>query len=102
VRGLKSPPTLPAFGFDAYTARVGEQALLVTDAGGVWLLPFQFPDDSVSAPWPRFDAEGRYEGTVTLPARFRATDVRGDMVLGVYKDSTDVELVRAYRVISAQ
>ena len=102
VRGLKSPPTLPAFGFDAYRARVGEQALLVTDAGGVWLLPFQFPDDSTSEPWPQFDANGLYEGTVTLPARFRATAVRGNVALGVYKDSTDVELVRAYRLISRQ
>ena len=100
VRRLRSPPTLPAFGFDPMTSMVGEQALLVTDAGGVWLHPFQFPHDSTAAPWPRFDAEGLYEGTVTLPPRFRATAVRGDVVLGVYMDSTDVEVVRAYRLVA--
>jgi hypothetical protein len=99
VRHLKSPPTLPGFGFDSFTATVGKQALLVTDVGGVWLLPFQFPDDSVPAPWPQFDADGLYEGTVALPARFRATAVRGNVVLGVYRDGVDVEHVRAYRVV---
>ncbi len=99
VRHLESPSTLPGFGFEPHTKLVGEQALLVTDADGVWLKPFQLPDDSADASWPRFDADGLYEGTVTLSARFRATAVRGDVVLGVYRDSVDVEYVRAYRVV---
>lgn len=98
LRGLKGPGTLPAFGVEPLTARVGEPAMLVTDLDGVWLRPFQLPDDSVNVPWPRFTGDGLYEGTVTLPPRFRPTAVRGDLVLGVYRDATDVEYVRAYRL----
>jgi hypothetical protein len=99
VRHVESPSTLPGFGFEPHTMPVGEHALLVTDADGVWLRPFQLPGDSATAPWPRFDADGLYEGTVTLPARFRATAVRGDAVLGVYRDVDDVEYVRAYHLV---
>ncbi len=102
LRDVKGPPTLPAFGFEPLTARVGEQAMLVTDVGGVWLQPFHLPNDSRNPPWPRFDSDGLYEGTVQLPARFRPTAVRGDMVLGVYKDSLDAESIRAYRLNSAK
>jgi hypothetical protein len=98
LREVRGPGTVPGFGVEPITARVGETALLVTDAEGVWLRPFTFPADSGPQAWPRFDADGLYEGTVTLPARFRATAVRGDLVLGVYLDATDVEHVRAYRV----
>jgi hypothetical protein len=99
LRGVRGPEAVPAFGVEPLTARIGEEALLVTDRDGVWLRPFALPDDSAAQAWPRFDADGLYEGTVTLPARFRATAVRGDVVLGVYRDEADVEYVRAYRVV---
>ena len=96
---LKGPGTLPAFGVTPLTARVGEQSLLVTDVGGVWLQPFRLPGDSTRPSWPRFDADGFYEGVATMPARFRPTAVRGDVVLGVYRNEQDVESVRAYRLV---
>ena len=98
LRGLRGPTTLPAFGYEPLSASYDEQAMLVTDLDGLWLQPFQLPD-SVGAAWSRFDAQGLYEGTVALPARFRPTAVRGDVVLGVYRDAADVESVRAYRLI---
>ena len=100
LREVKGPTTLPAFGFEPLTAKTGVQALLVTDVGGVWLHPFQLPDDSVYAAWPRFDMDGFYEGTATMLPRFRPTAVREDVVLGVYRDATDVEYVRAYRLVA--
>jgi hypothetical protein len=98
IRKLDGPTTLPAFGFEPLSARY-EQTVLVTDASGVWLRPFQFPDDTAGAVWPGFNANGYYEGTVSMPPRFRPTAVNGDIVLGVYQDSLDVESVRAYRVV---
>jgi len=99
LRDLEGPSTLPAFGFEALTALTGQQAVLVTDRGGVWLHPFALPDDSTALDWPRFDADGFYQGTATMPLRFRPTAVRGDVVLGVYQDRFDVEYVRAYRLV---
>ena len=99
LRGIRGPAAVPGFGVEPLTARVGETALVVTDRDGVWLRPFAPPGDAAAQAWPRFDADGFYEGTVTLPARFRATAVRGDVVLGMYRDAADVEHVRAYRVV---
>jgi len=48
VRNVEGLATLPAFGFEPLTAKVGQQALLVTDVDGVWLQPFQLPDDSTA------------------------------------------------------
>lgn len=99
LRALRGPLTLPAFGHEPLTARVDEQVLLVTDTEGVWVKPFELPP-AVNTRWLRFDAHGLYEGTITMPVRFRPTAVRGDVVLGVYRDATDVEYVRAYRVVA--
>jgi hypothetical protein len=99
LRELRGPTTLPGFGFEPLTVLVGEQPLLVTDLDEVWLLAFQLPDDSASEKWFRLDAEGRYQGTVAMPACFRATDVREDVVLGICRDSSGVEYVHAYRLI---
>ena len=99
LRALEGPLTLPAFGHEPLTAPVDEQVLLVTDTEGVWVKPFELPP-AVNTRWSRFDAHGLYEGTITMPVRFRPTAVRGDVVLGVYRDATDVEYVRAYRVVA--
>jgi hypothetical protein len=101
LRQLRGPTTLPAFGYEPLTASYDEQAMLVTDLDGLWLQPFQLPD-SAGAAWWRFDARGFYEGMVTLPARFRPTAVRGNVVLGVYRDSTDIESVRGYRIVEGR
>lgn len=90
---------LAAFGHEPSTAPVDEQVLLVTDAEGMWVKPFELPP-AVNTRWPRFDAHGLYEGTITMSVRFRPTAVRGDVVLGVYRHATEVEYVRAYRVVA--
>ena len=39
--------------------------------------------------------------TATLPARFLATDVRGDMVFGVAVDDLGAEKVEAWRIVGS-
>lgn len=48
--------------------------------------------------WTVFDSEGRQLGTLTLPARFRVTDVCADYVVGVGRDELDVEKVQLFRL----
>lgn len=97
VRALDGPATLPAFGRGPITSRIGEEPIVVTDDGSVWLQPFSV-GEQVDNEWPRFDAAGVYEGVVVMPEGFRPTAVRGDVMIGVYRDSLDVEYVRAYRI----
>jgi hypothetical protein len=97
LRGIRGPNTRPAFGLEPLSAKLGEAALLVSDSGSVWLRPFHLPGDSVND-WPRLGPDGLYEGTVVMPTDFCPTSVRGDVVLGVYRDAMDVESVRGYRI----
>jgi hypothetical protein len=99
LRALKGPTTLPGFGLDPLMYLVGEQAMLATDQGGVWLRPYQLPDESTGAKWLRLDADGLYQGTVAMPPCFRATAVRQDVVLGVCRGELDVERVGLYRIV---
>ena len=45
-----------------------------------------------------FDPDGRLLGSVALPGNFRITEIGRDYVLGVWKDESDLEHVRKYRV----
>jgi hypothetical protein len=98
LRGVDIPASLPAFGCEQLTQLVGEKGLLVTDTDGVWLRPFHLPDHSGASSWPMFDASGQFEGIATMPPGFRPTAVLRDLVLGVHRDSLDVESVRVYRM----
>lgn len=49
--------------------------------------------------WDIFNREGRFEGTVVLPPRFTPMAVEERAVVGVEKDSLDVEFVVRYRVV---
>jgi hypothetical protein len=51
--------------------------------------------------WDLYDAEGAYQGTVTLPSRFRAEAVDGTVVAGVWADELDVEYVLKFEAESA-
>jgi hypothetical protein len=97
LREVRGPTTLPGFGFEPFTAMVGEQALLVTDLDEVWLLAFRLPDDSAGEKWFRLDTEGVYQGTFAMPPACRATAVRQNVVLAICRDGNDVEYVHAFR-----
>jgi hypothetical protein len=46
-----------------------------------------------------FDVDGRWQGSLSLPPRFRLTDVEEDRILGVWRDELDVERVREYQLV---
>jgi hypothetical protein len=48
--------------------------------------------------WDVFDAEGRYLGVVSMPARFTPLRVSGDAFWGVQRDELDVASVVRYRL----
>jgi hypothetical protein len=101
LKRLRGPERLPVFGNEPLTSLVGQSPMIVTAAGSVWLQPFTIGDSTASA-WPVYDSEGYYAGRIELPARFRPTAVRGELMVGVYRDSMDVEFVRAYRLGATQ
>jgi hypothetical protein len=97
LRAIRGPEIRPAFGTEPLTAKLGEADLVISDSGAVWLRPFRLPGDSGGA-WMRLGPEGFYQGKVALPSTFRPTAVQRDLVLGVQRDSMDVEHVMAYRI----
>jgi hypothetical protein len=49
--------------------------------------------------WDIFDREGRYLGSITFPYAVRSLQVRGDLVYGVTKGSSDEDKVVCMRVL---
>ncbi|MCI0434498.1 MAG: hypothetical protein L0271_12785 [Gemmatimonadetes bacterium] len=73
--------------------------------GNLWL--HDYPRPGLANPGARvFDADGRWLGTVTLPAGIRRElsreprpmDIGDDFILGVWTDSLGVEYVRLYQL----
>ncbi len=63
--------------------------------GNVWVPGFAVVGQHPPR-WSVFDAEGRYQGDLEMPRRFRVFEIGGDYVLGVWRDELDVERVRRY------
>lgn len=73
--------------------------LLVDDAGHLWLRTGPVtPPAPPEGPWAVLSPEGRWLGTVETPPRFDLRAVRGDRLMGVWRDAADVEHVRVYRL----
>lgn len=53
-------------------------------------------DPSPPLRWRVFDPQGRWLGEVRIPANFEVHAIRGDLLLGVSRDSFGQEQVRAY------
>jgi hypothetical protein len=88
------PTTMPAIG----SSVAGRAPWIVVNAGGgFWVLSYQAPTDK-AAVWSVFDRSGRLHGSITLPDNFALHEVGADYVLGVSKDSFDVEQVVMYKV----
>ena len=46
-----------------------------------------------------FDTTGQWLGAVTMPERFRPTDIGPDYVLGICQDEDDIEYIRLYPLL---
>jgi len=86
---IPEPPTFPAI-----------SGLLLDAAGDLWVKAF---DEDPQAPgdWFVFDANGRLLGDVVMPPRFQPMDIGGKDVLGVWRDSLDVEHVERHPLLAA-
>jgi hypothetical protein len=60
---------------------------------------FNLLEDSGAPNWDVFEADGRYLGIVTMPARFSPRTFVGDDVYGVWRDDLDVQYVVRMRVM---
>jgi len=67
--------------------------LLIDHREWLWVRRYR-PDPADSQMWDVFDTQGRYLCSQVLPARFRVDEIGPDWVLGVSRDSLDVEGVR--------
>ena len=74
--------------------RAAVVSLLVDDLGYVWLEENRLDLDAPGT-WSVFHRSGAYVASVVMPARYRAFDVRGNVVYGVWRDEFDVEYVQA-------
>jgi hypothetical protein len=81
------PPTIPA-----HANRMHADAL-----GHLWLQEYVLDQDAGHR-WMVFDTDGRWLGSVDTPARFTVSEIGADYVLGVWRDSLDVQHVRLYRL----
>lgn len=70
-------------------------AFLVGEDGSVWLPEIPLPGNEPSR-WTVLDADGRLQGTVTMPDRFVPLEIGTDYVLGRWSDELDVQYVRVY------
>lgn len=80
------------------THRPAYDDLIAAGDGGVWVRQYEYPTDS-AAVWDVFDARGLYRGVVRLPTRLTVYSADSRRVLGVWRDSLDLEHVRVYRVV---
>ncbi len=80
--------TLPAYG-----------NVWVVDADNdLWVQDFTTAVDT-DGPWSVFDGQGRWLGTVHMPANFRPEEIGRDYVLGVWRNELDVESVRRFPLL---
>ncbi len=87
-------PTLPAF-----------QTLHVDQRGNLWVehtrlsnYPERELDNTEQQTWTVFDSSGALLGDVTTPAGLAISQIGNGWILGVWKDSDDVEHVKLYRL----
>jgi hypothetical protein len=86
-RGLPLPATMPAYGS------------MLLDAEGN-LSVEEYPPPGTERPrWAVFDGEGRWLGTVELPARFEPFQIGTDFILGRRVDELDVQYLEQYRLV---
>ncbi len=99
----RSPPGTPfqqAFeDAPASDTRPAFADILVDPSGAVWLqLHRGESEQDQPQEWLVLDADGTWLGRVTIPDRFRVSDITMDAVLGVWRDELDVEHPQVLRL----
>lgn len=90
IRALWSSYAMPA-------TKPAYSRLVVDAAGDLWIGEYA-RRPATARQWRVFDPEGRWLGVVTVPPDFRITWIDEAGVLGVVRDSLDVERVSLYRL----
>jgi len=72
--------------------------LVVGPRGTLWVQAYTAPEPDLPTPYQIFDSTGQWLGAITLPSRFKASQIGDDFVLGIWKDADDVDHVRLYRL----
>jgi hypothetical protein len=105
------PVYLRALAESPETRRVPHYAaLLWDDLSNLWVRQYNWRRDSNwigqgyrgttgAGTWWVFDSRGRWLGSVTTPDRLDLSMIGRDYILGVHRDSLDVERVLMYRLI---
>ena len=86
IESPRRPNLLPAY-----------DRVLVADDGDVWAERYAVDPDAVRT-WEVFGPDREWLGRVETPVRFHALAVAAGRILGVWRDSMDVEYVRAYEL----
>lgn len=78
--------------------------LRVDSEGHLWVRQYAREGSDASVPdegprWWVFDSAGRWLGELETPDGLDVRSIRGDLVLGIWRDEFDVEEVRAYRIL---
>jgi hypothetical protein len=84
---MTAPKTMPAY-----------QDLRVDRLGNLWVEEYR-TDEKDAPRWTVFDSAGRHLGSLATPRALRIDDIGDDWMVGVFRDSLDVEQVRLHRII---
>lgn len=71
---------------------------LADTQGCLWVEEYRPPFETGPAVWTVFDADGAVRGRLEAPAGVQLMSVGDDRVMGVFRDSLDVESVRMHRL----
>lgn len=74
------------------------RALFLDDVGRTWVQVYE-GRNQIGPEWDIFGPEGAYLGRVILPEGFIPRDVFGEKMVGVWRDSLDVEYVQVRKVV---
>lgn len=72
--------------------------LLVDDSDNLWVEEYVIPG-SAQREWTIFDPSGNRIAKVAVPKQFRLFQAGRDYVLGVWRDSVDVDYLRVYPLV---
>ena len=97
LRGRSGPAADRIRATEFATTNPVHLGVLSDEEGNLWVERFPSEDSGVRE-WDIFDAEGGLAGHLATPDGFRITQVDAQFVLGVHRDSLDVETVRMYRL----